>query len=87
MELDNKNKSTEKTETLAGNKSDEHAGIGHKLGDAIERLGHKISDAGAKGIGEAISNLGNKIEHAGEGKDSDGKESRIVHDGNFDLGL
>jgi hypothetical protein len=33
------------------------------LGDKIERLGEKISDAGATKIGQKIYQSGNKLEH------------------------
>jgi predicted small secreted protein len=88
-------------ESFLGDKSEgsssdaKHESVSHKIGDAIERLGHKISDAGAKGIGQAISSVGNKIEHAGddkaegkaEGKVEKKDAGRSPRDGNFDLGL
>lgn len=39
-----------------------------KLGDAVERVGEKISQAGAPTIGNAISNAGDKLEHAQDNK-------------------
>jgi hypothetical protein len=41
-------------------------GVKHKIGDAIERVGEKISDMGASKIGQKVSQVGNKIEHADE---------------------
>ncbi len=35
----------------------------HKVGDKLERLGQKISNAGAPKIGKAVYEAGNKIEH------------------------
>ena len=35
----------------------------HKVGDQIEKLGKKITDAGAQKIGKAVYNTGNSIEH------------------------
>ena len=43
-------------------------GLAHKTGDAIERVGQKISDAGATKTGKAIYNAGNKIEHSRDNK-------------------
>lgn len=39
-----------------------------KAGDQIERLGDKVSRAGAEKVGRAIHNLGDKIEHSRDGK-------------------
>lgn len=33
-----------------------------KLGDAVEKIGHKISERGAPGVGQKIHDLGDKIE-------------------------
>lgn len=33
-----------------------------KVGDVIEKVGHKISDAGAPGLGQKIHDLGDKLE-------------------------
>lgn len=33
-----------------------------RAGDFIEKVGHKISDAGAPGIGQKIHDLGDKLE-------------------------
>ena len=38
--------------------------VKHKLGDAIERVGEKLTDMGASKIGKAVYNSGNKIEHS-----------------------
>ncbi len=40
--------------------------IAHKAGDAIERVGEKITKAGAPSIGKAVYKAGDKLEHAGE---------------------
>lgn len=40
----------------------------HKVGDAIERVGEKLQDMGAKKVGQAVYKAGNKIEHSGEDK-------------------
>ncbi|MBX2993908.1 MAG: hypothetical protein KF681_03785 [Bdellovibrionaceae bacterium] len=42
--------------------------ISHKLGDKIERVGEKISDAGAPKVGNAIRNAGDKLEHSQDNK-------------------
>lgn len=38
------------------------ASMKDKLGNAIEKVGHKISNAGAPGIGQKIHDLGDKLE-------------------------
>jgi hypothetical protein len=40
----------------------------HKVGDAIERVGQKIQDAGAGKAGRAVYNAGDKIEHSADKK-------------------
>ena len=40
----------------------------HKVGDAVERLGEKVSDAGAEKAGAKIYKTGNKIEHSQDHK-------------------
>lgn len=42
--------------------------IAHKVGDKIERLGEKISKAGAQKLGKSVYNAGNKIEHMSDRK-------------------
>lgn len=42
--------------------------IKHKLGDAIERVGQKLTDVGASKIGKAVYNAGNKLEHSDDEK-------------------
>ncbi len=37
-------------------------GFRDRVGDAVEKIGHKISDAGATKVGQKIHNLGDKIE-------------------------
>ena len=38
----------------------------HKTGDAIERVGEKLKDMGAKKLGQKVYNAGNKLEHSEE---------------------
>lgn len=38
--------------------------IKHKLGDAIERVGEKLSDMGASKLGKSVYSAGNKLEHS-----------------------
>ena len=38
--------------------------IGHKAGDAIERIGEKLKKSGADKIGQAVYDAGNKLEHS-----------------------
>lgn len=42
--------------------------IAHKAGDAIERVGQKVQDAGATKAGRAIYNAGDKLEHSADRK-------------------
>lgn len=42
--------------------------VSHKVGDAIERVGDKVSNAGAEKIGNAIHRAGDKIEHSQDKK-------------------
>lgn len=44
----------------------EKQGFAHKTGDQIERLGEKISNAGAEKLGKVVYDAGNKIEHMGD---------------------
>lgn len=44
-----------------------------KAGDKIERLGEKISNAGAEKVGKAVYNAGNKLEHSQDNKKPDSK--------------
>lgn len=44
-------------------KGSHRKGFNKKLGDAIERVGEKVSNAGATRIGGKIYNAGNKLEH------------------------
>ena len=45
-------------------------GFTHKVGDGVERLGEKISNAGASKLGNAVYKTGNKIEHSRDAKPS-----------------
>ncbi len=40
--------------------------VSHKVGDAIEKVGQKISDMGAPKVGNSIYNSGDKIEHSSD---------------------
>jgi hypothetical protein len=42
--------------------------VSHKIGDSIERLGEKITQAGAEKLGKTIYKAGNKIEHMNDDK-------------------
>lgn len=42
--------------------------VTHKVGDAIERAGEKLKDAGAEKLGNAVYRTGNKIEHSQDEK-------------------
>ena len=42
--------------------------IAHKVGDKIERVGEKISNAGATRLGNAVRNAGDKLEHSQDDK-------------------
>jgi len=48
--------------------SSEKEGWKKKAGDSIERLGEKISRAGAEKIGKTVYDAGNKLEHADDKK-------------------
>ncbi len=37
-------------------------GIKNKLGEAVEKIGHIVSNAGAPGLGQKIHDLGDKLE-------------------------
>lgn len=47
-----------------------------KAGDKLERVGEKISKAGAKKIGDAVYNAGNKLEHLNERKEKSSKTKK-----------
>lgn len=55
--MDNMNKQTPKTAAPTDKKS-----FADKAGDVIEKVGHKISEAGAPGLGQKIHDLGDKVE-------------------------
>jgi hypothetical protein len=40
--------------------------ISRKVGDAIEKVGQKISNTGAKDLGDKVFNAGDKLEHRDE---------------------
>lgn len=43
-------------------------GFVRKTGDAMERAGEKIADAGAEKIGSKVYNAGDKVEHSQDDK-------------------
>lgn len=47
---------------------EKNKGLAHKTGDAIERVGQKVSEAGATKTGKAIYNAGDKLEHSRDNK-------------------
>jgi len=49
----------------------------HKLGDAIERVGQKLSDVGASKIGKAVYNAGNKLEHSDDSDKFNSKSTSV----------
>ena len=51
------------------NNKPEKDSLSHKAGDALERAGEKISNAGHTKIGNAVSNAGDKLEHMNDNKD------------------
>jgi hypothetical protein len=40
-----------------------------KLGNLVEKVGHKISEAGATGLGQKIHDLGDKLEKSHKNQD------------------
>lgn len=44
------------------NKVKDQKSVGSKVGNVIEKLGHKIADAGAPNLGQKIHDLGDKLE-------------------------
>ncbi len=44
------------------NKNSNDKSLRDKVGGAVEKLGHKIADAGAEKLGQKIHDLGDKIE-------------------------
>ena len=47
---------------------DDKKTLSHKAGDAIERVGEKVSKAGAPKAGKEIYKAGNKLEHSEDDK-------------------
>ncbi|AZZ36062.1 hypothetical protein CIK05_04405 [Bdellovibrio sp. qaytius] len=45
-----------------------NAPLSKKVGDKIEDVGHKISNAGAEKIGAFVSRMGDKLEHSSDPK-------------------
>jgi len=50
-------------------------GLAHKAGDAIEKVGKKLQDAGATKVGRAIYNAGDKLEHSQDAKINNPRKS------------
>ena len=48
------------------NQKDE--GLAHKVGDTVEKLGEKITRAGAAKVGKFVYDTGDKIEHMNDKK-------------------
>ena len=46
----------------ATKKSIQKKSITDKIGNAVEKIGHKIADAGFPMVGQAIHNVGDKLE-------------------------
>lgn len=44
------------------NETKDKKGLGNKVGDAMEKVGHKISEAGMPGLGQKIHDTGDKLE-------------------------
>ena len=48
--------------TMENKNQSKKSGLADKVGDFVEKVGHKISEAGAPGIGQKIHDLGDKLE-------------------------
>lgn len=55
------NKINQNTDVDSSNETSKES-LRDRLGDAIEKAGHKIADAGAPGLGQKIHDLGDKLE-------------------------
>lgn len=49
-------------ENKVNNQKTQKEGLRDRLGDLVEKVGHKISEAGAPGLGQKIHDLGDKLE-------------------------
>jgi ElaB/YqjD/DUF883 family membrane-anchored ribosome-binding protein len=49
-------------QNTAANAGDKEKSLKNKAGDLLEKVGHKISEAGAPSIGQKIHDLGDSIE-------------------------
>lgn len=49
-------------ENKVNNQKPQKEGLRDRLGDIVEKVGHKISEAGAPGLGQKIHDLGDKLE-------------------------
>ncbi len=47
---------------LSNSTPEQKEGLRDRLGDAIEKVGHKISEAGMPGVGQKIHDLGDSLE-------------------------
>ncbi len=59
-----KNTETNSKMNLAQNKTtdDKKTGLADRVGQVLEKVGHKISEAGAPGLGQKIHDAGDKLE-------------------------
>ncbi len=49
----------------------EKKSVASKVGDAIEHVGQKVTQAGATNVGDAIYKAGDKLEHSNEENEND----------------
>jgi hypothetical protein len=49
-------------ENMNMGKNADKKGFANKVGDVVEKAGHKISEAGAEKLGQKIHDLGDKLE-------------------------
>lgn len=47
---------------ITGQDLEKKGGLRDKIGGVLEKVGHKISDAGAPSVGQKIHDLGDKLE-------------------------
>jgi len=57
----------DKKDTQQTTKEDKQS-LAHKVGDALERTGEKLTEAGAEKAGKKIYQTGNKLEHSQDDK-------------------
>ncbi len=56
------NKPINDSQSMANKPKAEKSSLGDRVGDMVEKIGHKVSEAGAPGIGQKIHDLGDKLE-------------------------